>query len=72
MKRIMLAALAIAAASWTSPGAAQDRIRVAIGQRGNWDTIATQFAVDQGIMRRHNLEAAITWTQASSSSGCIR
>ncbi len=63
MKRLICAALAVAALGWTAPSTAQDRIRVAIGQRGNWDTIATQFAVDQGIMRRHNLDAAITWTQ---------
>src|SRR5215475_915706 len=63
MKRLICAAIAIAAMGWAVPGAAQDRIRVAIGQRGNWDTIATQFAADQGILRRHNLEAEITWTQ---------
>jgi NitT/TauT family transport system substrate-binding protein len=63
MKRLIYAALAVAVLGWASPSSAQDRIRVAIGQRGNWDTIATQFAVDQGIMRRHNLAAEITWTQ---------
>jgi len=62
MKRLILGCAALILAAAAVPAAAQDRIRVAIGQRGNWDTVVTQMAIDQGIMRRHNLEAAITWT----------
>lgn len=47
---------------------AQDKLTLAIGQRGNWDTAVTELASRTGILRKHDLAAEILWTQGAGES----
>lgn len=47
---------------------AQDKLTLAIGQRGNWDTAVTELASRTGILKKHNLTAEILWTQGAGES----
>ena len=47
---------------------AQDKLTLAIGQRGNWDTAVTELAQRAGILKKHGLTADILWTQGAGES----
>ena len=42
---------------------AQDTLKVAAGQRGNWDTTIAEMGQRAGIFRKHGLVLEILWTQ---------
>src|SRR3989304_4035711 len=54
---------AVAAAAITVPALAQDKVRAAVGQRGNWDTLIITQGTEAGIFKRENVEVDITWTK---------
>jgi NitT/TauT family transport system substrate-binding protein len=58
----------IAAAAVASPVIAQDKVRAAVGQRGNWDTLIISQGVDAGIFKRENVEVDITWTKGGAET----
>jgi NitT/TauT family transport system substrate-binding protein len=47
---------------------AQDKFKVAAGQRGNWDTTISEIGQRAGIFRKHNLELEILWTQGGGET----
>ncbi len=53
MKRLLLALLAPLALS--QPAAAQDTLKIAIGQINNWENQAPTLGQDAGIFKKHNL-----------------
>jgi NitT/TauT family transport system substrate-binding protein len=54
-KRAILAALALASLSFAAPAAAQDVLKVAIGQINNWENQAPTLGQDAGIFKKLNL-----------------
>ena len=59
MTRIRQMAVAFTAAALlaaASPASAQDKLKLTIGQRGNWDTAIAQLGTKAGIFKKHGLE----------------
>jgi NitT/TauT family transport system substrate-binding protein len=59
----MIAALAI-----TSSALAQDTLRLAVGQRGLWDTSISDVGQRAGIFKKHGLNLEILYTQGSGET----
>src|SRR6195256_2426316 len=47
---------------------AQDTLRVAAGQRGNWDTTIAEVGQRAGIFKKHGLVLEILWTQGGGET----
>jgi len=62
----VFAALAFA----TSIGAAraEDSLKIAAGQRGNWDTTVAEVGQRAGIFKKHGLALEILWTQGAGET----
>ena len=64
MRRLVSAALIglAAVAATTSLSLAQDALKLAIGQRGNWDTAMPEIGTRAGIFKKHNLVLEMLYT----------
>ena len=51
-----------------SPAHAQDTLKVAVGQRGNWDTSVSEVGQRAGIFKKHNLVLEILYTQGGGET----
>ena len=60
--------LAGLAAIVASPALAQDRLKVAIGQRGVFENSVSELGQDAGIFKKHNLVLETLYTQGSGES----
>jgi NitT/TauT family transport system substrate-binding protein len=60
-------ALAVVLA-FVHPAAAQDRLKLAVGQRGFWDTSAAEMGQRAGIFRKHGLVLEILYTEGSGET----
>jgi NitT/TauT family transport system substrate-binding protein len=69
-RRILLTAALIAFALGTAapPAFAQDTLKVAAGQRGNWDTTIAEVGQRAGIFKKHGLTLEILWTQGGGET----
>ena len=47
---------------------AQDTLKVAAGQRGNWDTSISEVGQRAGIFKKHGLVLEILWTQGGGET----
>jgi len=47
---------------------APDRVRAAIGQRGNWDTMVVPQGIEAGFFKKENLELEVTWTRGGAET----
>ena len=65
MNWLALAALTAAA---SSAALAQDKVRAAVGQRGNFDTLFISQGIEAGIFKREKLEVEITWTRGGAET----
>lgn len=63
-----LALAAAAAMAVSLPAAAQDKLKLAVGQKGNWDTAIVQLGQDKGIFREQKLELDIQWTEGGADT----
>lgn len=61
-------ALAILTAFSAAAAQAQDKLTLALGQRGNWDTAIAALGQDAGIFKKHGLTLDIIWTQGAGES----
>ena len=61
-----LAALTLAFALQTVH--AQDTLKIAAGQRGNWDTSISEVGQRAGIFKKHGLVLEILWTQGAGET----
>jgi NitT/TauT family transport system substrate-binding protein len=61
-----LAAVAIGIALQSAQ--AQDKLKVAAGQRGNWDTTIAEVGQRGGIFKKYGLELEILWTQGGGET----
>ena len=65
--------IAVASAAATLAGGltaalAQDKLTIAAGQRGNFDTSISEIGNRLGIFKKHGLEVEILWTQGSGET----
>jgi NitT/TauT family transport system substrate-binding protein len=70
MIRTMLCALALSLLGAPPPASAQqlDTLKIAAGQRGNWDTTIAEVGQRAGIFRKHGLALEILWTQGGGET----
>jgi NitT/TauT family transport system substrate-binding protein len=61
-----LAAAATIAAAGTA--AADDQLKLTIGQRGNWDTAVAELGTKAGIFKKHGLELEMIYTSGSGET----
>ena len=58
----------IALAAPLAQAQAPDRVRAAIGQRGNWDTLVVPQGVEAGFFKKENIEVEVTWTRGGAET----
>jgi len=70
MHRHLIASAAAILATVVAHGhaAAQDKLKIAIGQRGLWDTSVTEIGVRVGIFKKHGLEIETLYTQGGGET----
>ena len=68
MKRLLQRMLAALALVLAVPAFAQDTLKLAIGQRGNWDTSVSEVGTRLGIFKKHNLALEILYTQGGGET----
>src|SRR6188768_756388 len=61
-----LAALALLGA--TGVASAQDTVKLAVGQRGNWDTSVSEIGQRAGIFKKHGLVLEMVYTQGAGET----
>jgi len=66
--RWFLAALIALVLASAVPARAQDTLKVAAGQRGNWDTTIAEVGQRAGIFKKHGLVLEILWTQGGGET----
>jgi len=59
---------AIAAVCLLGAAQAQDTLKIAAGQRGNWDTSVSEIGQRAGIFKKQGLVLEILWTQGSGET----
>jgi NitT/TauT family transport system substrate-binding protein len=47
---------------------AQDKLKIAVGQRGNWDTSVSELGQRAGIFKKHGLELELLYTQGGGET----
>ena len=65
---IRSAVAALAAAAFVGAAHAQDTLKIAAGQRGNWDTSISEVGQRAGIFKKHALVLEILWTQGAGET----
>jgi NitT/TauT family transport system substrate-binding protein len=70
MKRLGLLSCLVSAATLLSAGlaAADDQLKLTIGQRGNWDTAIAELGTKAGIFKKHGLELEMIYTSGSGET----
>jgi NitT/TauT family transport system substrate-binding protein len=71
VRRTLGPALALAIAGFLTaaqPVLAQDKLKLAVGQRGNWDTSVSEVGQRAGIFKKHGLELEIVYTQGAGET----
>ena len=66
MKSLMLRVIAALALVLAAPALAQDTLKLAIGQRGNWDTSVAEVGTRLGIFKKHNIQRQTQMEPAQS------
>jgi NitT/TauT family transport system substrate-binding protein len=65
---LVAAALGTAALAHAPQALAQDKLKLAIGQRGNWDTAISHVGEKAGIFKKHGIELEMTYTSGSGET----
>jgi NitT/TauT family transport system substrate-binding protein len=60
--------LAVGMAAADAPAAAQDTLKLAVGQRGNWDTSIAEIGQRGGIFKKYGLQLEILYTQGGGET----
>ena len=58
----------VVATAFLGAAHAQDTLKIAAGQRGNWDTSISEVGQRGGIFKKHGLVLEILWTQGSGET----
>ncbi|MGV3633100.1 MAG: ABC transporter substrate-binding protein [Pseudorhodoplanes sp.] len=64
----LLGLVAAGALFGLQPAVAQDKLKLAVGQRGNWDTSVSEVGQRAGIFKKHGLELEIVYTQGAGET----
>src|ERR1700741_1869838 len=64
LKALLVAACALSAA----PAAADETLKLTVGQRGNWDTSVSEIGQRVGIFKNHGLTLDIVYTQGAGET----
>jgi NitT/TauT family transport system substrate-binding protein len=67
-RRTLLAATLPAGLILAGRARAADELKLAVGQKGNWDTSVAELGQRAGIFRKHDLELDILYTQGSGET----
>jgi NitT/TauT family transport system substrate-binding protein len=59
---------AIAAFAFTAQAAADDLVKMTIGQRGNWDTAVPELGDKAGIFKKHGITMEMVYTHGSGET----
>ena len=62
------ALMALALGALLPTAHAQDALKLAAGQRGNWDTTISEVGQRAGIFKKHGLTLEILWTQGAGET----
>jgi NitT/TauT family transport system substrate-binding protein len=65
---VTLAGVILASAAASTDGARAETIKLAIPQRGNWDTEITEWGRNQGFFQEQGIDLAITYTEGGASN----
>ncbi len=67
---MLIASFAVSAglAAASTAALAQDKLKLAVGQRGLWDTSVSEVGQRAGIFKKHNLELEILYTQGAGET----
>jgi len=68
LRRVLCAIIALALGGALSPAVAQETLKVAAGQRGNWDTSIAEVGQRGGIFKKHGLNLEILYTQGGGET----
>ena len=69
MKRLLiLGARRCSARSPTASASADDHVKVAIGQRGNWDTAIIHLGTKAGIFKKHGITLEMLYTSGGGET----
>jgi NitT/TauT family transport system substrate-binding protein len=60
--------IAVAATLTSGAGAAEDRLKIAVGLRGNWDTAVSELGQRAGIFKKHGLNLGLQYTQGAGET----
>src|SRR5215212_3703956 len=66
--KVFVAALAALTVFGIETAAAQDTLKLAVGQRGNWDTSVSEIGQRAGIFKKHGLTLDIVYTQGAGET----
>ena len=61
-------AAALVLSAGIGAASAQDKLKLAAGQRGNWDSAIPELAQRMGIAKKHNLDLEILWNQGGGET----
>ena len=68
MKKTTAIVLALAVAGTPALAGAAETVKVAVPQRGAWDTSFTELGVGQGFFKKQGLDIEITYTEGGASN----
>jgi NitT/TauT family transport system substrate-binding protein len=68
VRHLVLALAGAALLASASAASAQDKLKLTIGQRGNWDTSIAHLGSKAGIFKKHNLELELLYTSGSGET----
>jgi NitT/TauT family transport system substrate-binding protein len=68
LQQLVTGAVAALAFSLTVPAQAEDTLKLAIGQRGNWDTSVAEVGQRAGIFKKHGLVLENLYTQGGGET----
>src|ERR1051325_5740643 len=66
--RTIACALVALALFGADAASAQDTLKLAVGQRGNWDTSVSEIGQRAGIFKKHGLTLEIVYTQGAGET----
>src|SRR5690348_1905310 len=62
------AALAVLVTCWAGAAAAQDTLKIAVGQRGGWEQCVSELGQNAGFFKKHGLALDVLYTQGSGET----
>ena len=66
--RSIAAGLIAATLALAGPATAADTLKLAIGQRGLWDSAIAEFGQQQGIFKKHDLDIEVFYTSSGGET----